>query len=254
MILRSAQPFDTRFAAVETLKSFFSISLNGSLGISFESEEYLSALAALYDALNDDDDEVRDAAAAAARHVLGQTAVPLEAANRLLAFLAVAFKHSAQLREAVVARLVGSRQRWTPASEQIDAALKVDDSLFAVEEQNLFIDEIREVGRWISVFEALEPAASDPSLLLLDSWLQGGLDRLQLLFAQEDGPLGWASTPQAFAVAAAVILCSVSLVGGRRASPQLEEKLRQAKDTLRANTDKHISGLLVQPLKELHMG
>lgn len=179
--------------------------------------------------------------------------MPLEAANRLLGFLATAFKSSAQFREAVVARLVGSRQRWTPAAEQIDAALKVDDSLFAVEEQNLFIDEIREVRRWISVLEALELNASDPSLLQLDSWLQGGLDRLRLLFVQEDGPLGWASTPQAFAVASAVILCSVSLVGSRRASPQLEEKLRQAKDTLHANADKHISGLLVQPLKDLHI-
>lgn len=219
------------------------------------SEEYIPALIALYDSLNDDDDEVRDTAAAAAKPILGQAAVPLEAANRLLEFLAKVFNDSDEFKNIVVARLSGARGgAWIPASEQIEAALKVDDALFAVEEQNLFIDEIRETRRWISVLESLEIGVSSEWLFNLDTWLLGGQDRLQQLFELNDGPLGWSSRPQAFAIASSILLCSVSLATTHRCSTQLLDKLRRLKTTLEVNKDKNISGLLVEPLRGLQLG
>lgn len=208
----------------------------------------------MYDSLNDDDDEVRDTGAAAAKHILGQAAVPIEAANRLLEFFATNFKNSLQFREIVVSRLVAAApEQWTSAADQIEDALQKEDALFAVEEQNLFIDEIRETKRWVSVLESLTVDVSDSSLLKLDDWLLEGLEALQRLCKQDDGPLGWSSNPQVFATASSVLRCSVSLVSSHRASTQLQVKLRNLKEVLDANKDGNISGLLVQPLTDLRL-
>lgn len=56
---------------------------------------YLPFLFALYDALNDDE-EIRDAGAAASASVLGRLVVPVQAANELLECMAAAFADSAE--------------------------------------------------------------------------------------------------------------------------------------------------------------
>ena len=129
----------------------------------------------------------------------------------------------------------------------------MDDSLFVVEEQNLFVDEVREAKRWISVYAAVEWDASEASLRDLDGWLCGGLARLQSLLNQDDGPLGWASDPQVFAICSLLILCSVTMVSRGHASQQLRETLGRIKEALDTNKDKHISGLLAEPLHKLEI-
>lgn len=207
----------------------------------------------MYDSLNDDDDDIRDAAAAATKHIFGQATVPLEAANRLLKSMTETFGDFAAFKDIVVTRLVGAREAWMPAAGQLEAALKVDDALFAVEEQNLFVEEVRETKRWVHALEVMDAEASDPSIVRLNDWLLGGLDRLRSLFEKEDGPLGWSSRPQAFAIASSVILCSVSLVSSRHASKQLRDKVRELCDALGRNKEKNISGLFVQPLREIRL-
>ena len=193
---------------------------------------------------------------AAVNSILGKALVPIEAANRLLGWLTSTFSNSAVFKSIIATRLAGGKDTgtvWQPAEEQLSAALKVDDSLFVVEEQNLFIDEIREAKRWVSVYEAVGWDTSDSTLERLDAWLCGGLARLQRLLEHDDGPLGWASNPQVFAICSLLILCSVSMTSKGHASSHLQGILRQVKETLDANQDKHTSGLLVEPLKELEM-
>ncbi|KAF3354653.1 GTP-binding protein rhoA [Verticillium dahliae VDG1] len=75
------QPFDTRFAATQSLKSYLCACPSSEPAL-------MPVLLTLYDALNDDDEEVRALAALASRPVLAnQTLLPLRAADSLLQLL-----------------------------------------------------------------------------------------------------------------------------------------------------------------------
>ena len=247
------QDFDTRFAAALSLRSFFS-----TIGSSCTADEYLPALMALYDILNDDDDEVRDVGSAAARTILGIPLVPIEAANSLLTWMAQALRESAVFRANAAARLVGgagilaSSEEWAAADDQLDTALAFDNSLFVVEEQNLFIDEVREAKRWRQVFQAMPWMSTEAPLRKLDSWLSGGLTRLRRLMEQEDGPLGWASNPRVFAICSRVLLGSMAMVSQGHASTGLLEALGSLKSGLATyeGTPGHVSGLLTGLLEK----
>lgn len=103
----------------------------------------------------------------------------------------------------------------TAADEQIRTAMDFDDSLFATEEQNLFIDEVRETTRWRRVYETLQHSGGDsPSFRRLGQWAETGLRYLVGLAARkEDGPLGWTSDQHVFAVCARILLCAAAAAG-----------------------------------------
>ncbi|KAL6910490.1 putative death-receptor fusion domain-containing protein [Trichoderma evansii] len=243
--------FDTRFAAAQSLCSFFSVT-----GATSAREEYLSAIIVLYDTLNDDDDEVREAGSAAAKSILGQNLVPLEASSRLLQWLIQHFSTSADLKAITASRVAGYRhdQLWSSPGAQLAAALRADDSLFAVEEQNLFIDEVREASRWATVFQNLKWDEGKPEdgeiLRKLDGWLLDGLTQVRQLLEQEDGPLGWASNPSVFAICTSIIRGSVVL-SETHGSPNLRQAIVQFKDLLKSPNHHHVSKLLMEPLGEL---
>lgn len=225
-------------------------------GASSAREEYLPAIIVLYDTLNDDDDEVREAGSAAAKSVLGQNLVPLEASNRLLQWLIQHFSTSAALKAITTSRIAGYRhdQAWSSPGAQLDAALRSDDSLFAVEEQNLFIDEVREANRWATAFQNLkwdEGKSEDGEILRkLEEWLLDGLAQMQQLLEQEDGPLGWASNPSVFAICTSIVRGSVVL-SETHGSPRLRQTMAQFKELLKSPNHYHVSKLLMEPLGEL---
>ncbi|KAL2024422.1 hypothetical protein VTK56DRAFT_8233 [Thermocarpiscus australiensis] len=203
-------PFDTRYAAVMALKSFFIRSRSHTCGT-----KYLPALSALYDSLIDDDDEIREVAATAASAVIGACAVAPTAADGLVVWMREHVGEAEEFRSRVVCRMVGqpySRDlRLAPADEQLRKAMDFDDSLFATEEQNLFIDEVRETSRWRRVFGTLEHSGGEPSFSCLTTWVQTGLECLIGLAQKEDGPLGWTSDQHVFAVCARILLCAVAI-------------------------------------------
>lgn len=269
--LRS-QTLDTRLAASLSLRSFFAA--HAPL---LPQDRYLTALVALYDALNDDDDQVRDIAAGAAKILLHSHAlVPLEAANRLLHFLTEHFGQSPLFHSIVADRLVGhygtcaattsqirSPHTWEPAKVQLDRVMRFDDSLFAVEEQNLFVDEVRETKRWVDVAERLEwghtrmdedtdkqhVGNQHPALVdKLVEWVQDGLVHLATLaHVNKDGPLGWASDPAVFAICTRLVRVSVALsMSSATRTPDLERALSVAKDALTVGEGR-VSMLLAEP-------
>ncbi|KAK5990266.1 tRNA (32-2'-O)-methyltransferase regulator TRM732-like protein [Cladobotryum mycophilum] len=240
--------FDTRFAAAESLRSFFSL-----VGDTCDNDDYLPALLALYDTLNDDDDEVRDVGSETVRSILGQLLAPMEAANRLLQWLAQHFSNSSAFKSIVTSRIVGERGGtavagcpWTSAEDQLAAALEFDDSLFAVEEQNLFVDEVRETERWINVLEGLNWESGDATLAKLDEWVRDGLGRVQILLDQEDGPLGWASNPHAFAICTRTIRGAVAL-SKAHGSQELQQAVLKTRELLSQGhrVSKLLTGALV---------
>lgn len=244
--------FDGRFAAARSLRAFFS-----SAGDQSTADEFLPALIALYDALNDDDDEVRDLGSLAVKSIIGQVLVPIEAANRLIHWLTQHFGQSALFRDFVTTRMAGFgnaldlRGPWKSANEQLDAALEADDSLFLVEDQNLFIDEVREAHRWVSVYESMTWTAEDVASQKLNGWVQDGLERLKPMVTEKDGPLGWASDPDVFYICSQIILVAVVLERKNQASEKLRNSLHGLREFVKSQSrnNHQTSGLLVKYLE-----
>ncbi|GAB1320463.1 hypothetical protein MFIFM68171_10673 [Madurella fahalii] len=208
-------PFDARYSAVIALKSFFTGHRNHKWDT-----KYLPALSALYDSLIDDDDEIREVAASAASGVIGTYTVAPTTADDLVAWLRDHFGDAEEFRSRAVCRMAGQPYRYsqtfllpTPADEQIRRAMDFDNSLFAAEEQNLFIDEVRETTRWRRAYETLQHSGGDaPSFRRLRQWAETGLRYLVELAAQkEDGPLGWTSDQHVFAACARILLCAAAV-------------------------------------------
>ncbi|KAK4212914.1 thyroid adenoma-associated protein [Rhypophila decipiens] len=252
--------FDTRHAATEALKSFFlgSSSHQQESANKTWSSKYLPIFSALYDSLLDDDDEVREVASSAASALTGQYFVAPEAANNLVTLLSQRFSHhdNKEFARYVLCRLVGqpghllslttslstAKIELTPAKSLLQKALDFDDSLFAAEEQNLFIDEVRETMRWRerAFSSALAATASGNELV---EWTEQGLEYIISLAEKEkDGPLGWTSDQHVFAVCARVVLCAGGIFksfgttdAGRREVGELLEKFRVVGERMRVH-------------------
>ncbi|KAI1212980.1 putative death-receptor fusion protein-domain-containing protein [Annulohypoxylon truncatum] len=253
--------FDTRIAAAQAMHSF-STSLNFDAPDNPLDVAHLPWLLALYDSLNDDDDEVRAAAALAAAPLLSnQRLVSVEAGRRLLRRLLAWYGAADEFKAYVACRMTGHNvppstsssssgnvptsslllSSWTPASAQLAEAMRFDDSLFVIEEQNLYVDEVREARRWSDLFSSLPspptpPSSSSPSSFpspssssssspsaaetALSQWILAGLQTLTRLARSEprDGPLGWTSKPEVFAICARVLVGGAALAkAGRNA-------------------------------------
>lgn len=207
---------------------------------------HLPWLLALYDALTDDDVEVREAAAHAARPLLGFALVPVEAGARLLRWLAARFGHEPDFVKHVMGRMVGhnfgstffipshtaegrptgvAELGWASAERQLTEALRFDDSLFVIEEHNQYIDEVREAKRWadvlLSSYNSVSSSARQDASKVLAEWTLAGLHTLTRIAEAEaavagDGPLGWTSKPQVFAICARILIsaCTITKLNG----------------------------------------
>jgi hypothetical protein len=242
-MLTEEQTFDTRIAAVEAIKS-----VSSSAGLIADKSEstiprvhhaHLPWLFALYDALTDDDVEVREAASEAAIPILSLALVPVEAAARLSRWLAAQFGHNAGFQVHVAGRMIGhefgyashsTREEpvsslrelgWVSAKAELEEAMRFDDSLFVVEEHNQYIDEVREAKRWTDAFFSTATAKTNGDMPdvtnFIAEWTLEGLRTLTELMQPEsltacDGPLGWTSKPQVFAICARIVICASALV------------------------------------------
>ncbi|KAI0145897.1 hypothetical protein F4776DRAFT_382398 [Hypoxylon sp. NC0597] len=246
---------DTRIAAVGAIGSFSTSVASTFTPSTAPDPTHLSWLLALYDALNDDDDEIRAAAASAASPLLSnQRLVSVEAGRRLLRWLLACYGAVAEFRAHVACRMAGHSsspkqdpsdspiavaarllENWTPAEAQLAEAMRFDDSLFVVEEQNLYVDEVREARRWRDVFSSLPPlptpSSSSPSAeTTLAHWTLAGLRTLTHIVRVEgrDGPLGWTSKPEVFAICARILISGSALAAAGDLG--IKEELRRFRD------------------------
>lgn len=82
-----------------------------------------------------------------------------------------------------------------------------DNALFAEEEQNLYIDEMREARLWCGVFARAEGSQWDRVTAKLVLWTVKSM-RVMITIEDRDGPLGWLSKPKVFAICARVVVAA----------------------------------------------
>ncbi|KAI1331267.1 hypothetical protein F5Y16DRAFT_395706 [Xylariaceae sp. FL0255] len=257
------QPFDTRIAAIEAINSFSNVIKLPHTKEAMKSEHppppeaHLPWLLALYDALRDDDIDVREAAAAAATPIIGTALVPIEASYHLLQWLALSFSNTPKFRRHVAERMIGHKfgcltlstlqsggnESWVSAEAQLQDAMQFDDALFVIEEHNQYIDEVQEAKRWADIFQSFAPelpvtaARSDTTVdattQALTEWTLSGLRTLISITQSEfkDGPLGWTTKPQVFAICARILICATALMKSREQAQ--DDDLRSVVDEVR---------------------
>lgn len=190
---------------------------------------HIYPLLSLYDTLNDDDDDIRDLGAQTVSKLLKRSLVPLAAQLELVEYIKHLYGGRAAFQWSAACRMTGhtfqnlkiESHLPTSARVQFCTVLKENDSLFIEEEQNLFIDEIREARIWSNAFKDVDlgPYTTadintlwEPPFSALTSWVEDGLSIMMDLLIKEDGPLGWASKPAVFALCMRVILSAKTII------------------------------------------
>ncbi|RFU34981.1 hypothetical protein B7463_g1379, partial [Scytalidium lignicola] len=234
--------FDTRYAAAASLRSFYT----PLVFLSQELRPYLiPSLFALYDTLNDDDEEIRDFSAATVSSILKTPLVSLIARERLAEWMGENHGKESLFAWEVVCRMTGTEnpvlevdsQGLLPIRNQLEIAMRDDDALFVEEEQNLFIDEIRETELWTRVFQrSFHPR--DAQMTALVTWVMEGLVELLSLEGLIDGPLGYTSDPSVFALIFRLLTCTNVVL------EYLERSADSEADVLEDGTLKNIMGYL----------
>ena len=197
----------------------------------------------LYDSLVDDDEDIRDKGAVITSHLLAAMSgsnesrgstnlilIPPAARTKLLDFLCRHYKTSSALWIEAVRRVLGIRSIENAIyMEEIssgvlklrsfsDLLLKMmrEDSttLFVEEKQNLYLDTVQEAETWLEVLLSLDHSAIQQGVLSeLYTWVIEGIDALTNVTKREtDGPLGWTSNEEVFALGMRILRAAGALI------------------------------------------
>jgi hypothetical protein len=172
--------------------------------------------------VNDDDDEIRDLAAITTTHLLRSwtgdstlaPVIPILSTQRIALFLAHNFVGSKHLHKEALRRLIltpiGGHVPTRPFAAMLANERKEETALFAREKQNLFKDETADAAFWSRVLKLVSPPGKSSVLVKeFRAWVVAALSTLiQATRGEEDGPLGWTSKPEVFALGIRVI-CAV---------------------------------------------
>jgi len=266
-------PFDTRFAAVQSLYALHSTL--AARPISKAARALLLSLSlVLYDLLNDDDDEIRDLAARTTGNLLraqGYTTsvckdtVPILSSYRLALFTCHTF-HSTSLSASASggvlatqalhrlanATTTGETLFSTPFVETFARERQEDTALFAQEKQNLYKDDVLDVLLWSRVL--LHLPASSVSLTLkseLAKWVADGLAVLtETANKEDDGALGWSSKAEVFALGMRVF-CGAEVVMGWGDAKTKGDVIMALGKFLHVAKSKGIHGLWVERMEKV---
>jgi len=249
--LLETNPFDIRYAATSSLSGIEEIwkirpasaqTMNLILGFAF----------VLYDMLNDDDDEIRDAAAPIAIKLIHSQGyfksvkgcVPTVACQHLINFIAKAFQQSSELSKEVLRRLTEAQSSSSLFARSVEdmlaTAMKGDTALFIQEKQNLFRDEVLENLVWCHILKLVSLKDVHSAVLNdLAKWVMEGIAVLKETTTKEvDGALGWASKPEVFALGIKVICGAEILLNWLpSANQEIDIKSWQVRKTLREFAD-----------------
>ena len=198
---------------------------------------------ALYDMLNDDDEVIRQDAASLVSWIFSKPSpspstmdkrnmslMPLAATCEILNFLGYSYRDSKTLCVEAILRLTGSsptdctrivedvaaiideksprEMKLISFGELLGQARKEDNTLFIEERQNLFIDDVREAERWADILEVLSHSVVEKFTTAFEEWVLAGLLALLDSAKEIDGPLGWTSKPEVFALGMRVIIAA----------------------------------------------
>lgn len=202
------QPYPAREAALAALKALAPV-LGFDTLAQWQSRPVAlrGAYLALYELLNDDDEDLRDGAAevvcsllpgAGARRV---AYVPLRAGEAMLDAMVGVFCGEAEFFDEVVGRVRGG---GVDVGGELERLLGAGTILFARERQNLFIDGSEEARRWGEALAGLEVQEGGRDFVL---WAIGGLDAFERKVKEKgrEGALGWLADEEVFVLAVRVV-------------------------------------------------
>ncbi|ESZ93537.1 hypothetical protein SBOR_6079 [Sclerotinia borealis F-4128] len=234
---KSYNDFDTRFAAAKGLSYLFAC-LPDEFKWNFE---ILPCLITLYDTLNDDDDEVRELGALIVSSIVGKPLIPLAACEEFAEWLRLKYPQDQMFGWNIICRITGSDEfifhgayaGLCSPEDQLSAAMKQNDALFVEEEQNLFVDEVREAQIWSNLlsrhFKMMENDGTGEEhwqqYSHLAKWILVALRKLNMLMKKDDGPLGWTTKPSMFASCIRILL-------GTNALLELQTSLSESKSRI----------------------
>lgn len=191
-------------------------------------ELLIPSLLALYTTLNDDDEDIRNVAAYTASSIL-KTSLAAPAASKIFVpWLTKRYKSNPTFIQSILHQMTGGalaacyqhpdQVSYIRFQKQFDIALKEDDALFAQEEENLYIDEVRDIGLWGELVQAIPATAfatqnhisGGPKYGLIREFALWVVDAVNVLNATmtKDGPLGWTSKPHAYKIVFRVLRCA----------------------------------------------
>lgn len=95
------------------------------------------------------------------------------------------------------------------AQEMMQEVRKQDNALFAEEEQNLFLDPVKEAQNWALVLMNSNQLRKVVSLIAtIENWTIQGLKVLIATADEEDGPLGWSTKSDIFILGTRILLAA----------------------------------------------
>jgi hypothetical protein len=211
--------YEMRLAATSALRSFYK-RYNEVTNVD-NLNHLLPSLFAVYTALNDDEEEIRKRGAMIAGKITGDCMTPPAAANSLRKYMTGRYSTSILFAQAATDRIFGHSYTSTGnvdeetsaanVRQKIESAFVVDDELFAVESQNLWIDQAGEAIKWSKAFGEIDTDIfknDADALRSLTSYANIGLEILiNILKEREDGAFGWSSKPEAFTACTRIICC-----------------------------------------------
>lgn len=200
----------TRLNAAKSLHGFKGCLLEGYDRIVVK--EKLITFSILYDFLSDDDEEIRDIAASTTSSILDsadtrtQTSLcPLAACHQLSVYMADIFSSQHDFHMMVLGRIMlptlispeilkdfAATVVRHSVRQQLGLARKESYDLFEEERQNLYLDDIREIGIWCLALGKVSPERMDNHVeLLARKWTLEGLRELTVaLPSLTSGPFG----------------------------------------------------------------
>ncbi|KAI9804076.1 MAG: hypothetical protein M1825_001477 [Sarcosagium campestre] len=214
---------------------------------------FLQPYLTLYDILSDDDEDIRDHAAAITCHMLSsiddsgrqRSMIPLAAASELMEWISTTYADSNLLCYGALDRLFGLAQP-KPSRDQVatgfgavgfpsfqtllSEARKEDKSLFAEEKQNLFYEPCREAEAWGRILHRLKPGAAVSLQLMKEfiAWTLQAVNTLTEVADREvDGPLGWTAKPDVFALGVRALVGASVAISWARASGDTMAKVHE---------------------------
>ncbi|KAI5307918.1 hypothetical protein KEM55_007058 [Ascosphaera atra] len=132
--------------------------------------------------------------------------------------MARGFRNTHELFLEAMRRILGAdevKDGLTPVEDQIASYSQESTVLFEEEKQNLFVDEIRESGRWSVILSGVKDVGLDNSLMhSLYVWAHSGLVALteSAQLKEYGGILGWSSKPEVFVLGMRVLYATYALL------------------------------------------
>ncbi|KAF8455328.1 putative death-receptor fusion protein-domain-containing protein [Terfezia claveryi] len=199
--------YNSRECALKSLKGMAPVmDLSSSSSDIRPSSPLLGLHLSLYDFLNDDDHDVRENASAIVTQSVFRLAcpmIPLAASELLARKLGEVFQTA--ILEPAVTKIIGQKG----IHQLVDEARKDNDVLFTKEKQNLWVDDVREIGLWKEIIEKVlithqgdggrVKAAMGRLLVFVKDGIGALMEYRGEIEGKEeprdsgDGPLGWST-------------------------------------------------------------